>query len=92
MIDCREIFIPTQRQEEWDFFHKRDYACEEVLPVQIYQSYRYLHLISVHLIRISLSGIAFKYCSILAPHRLRNFNVLECHGTVLDLVAVNTQM
>ena len=42
-----------------------------------------------HYIWIYSSGIAFKCCNFLAPYLLRDFNVLDCHWPVLDLVAAN---
>ena len=89
MIECREVYILNQRQEEWDFIHEKHVACEEDFLVKIYQSYRDLQLIPGHYIWIFTSGIAFKCCNFLAPYLLRNFNILECHWTVLDLVAAN---
>ena len=60
MIDCREVYLLNQHQEEWDFIHEHDVACEEDLLVQLYQSYRDLHLIPGHYIRLSMSSVAFR--------------------------------
>ena len=29
MIDCREVYLLSRRQEEWDFIHEKYVACEE---------------------------------------------------------------
>ena len=29
MIDCRGVYPPRQCQEEWDFVHEKDIACED---------------------------------------------------------------
>ena len=79
MIDCREVYLSNQHQEEWYFIHKNDFACEEDLLVQLNQSYIDHHLIPSHYIQIFPSGIAFKYCNILAPYLLFDFNILDCH-------------
>ena len=60
--------------------------------MQLYQSYRDIHLIPGHYICISPSGIAFKFSNILAPYIMYEFNILDCHLEVLDLVAVNNPL
>ena len=89
MIDFREVYILNRRQEEWDFIHEIYVACEEDFLVQLYQSYRDIHLIPGRYIRLSLSVLAFKCCNVLAPYLLRNFNIMDFHWTVLDIVAAN---
>ena len=61
MIDCREVYLSTQRQEEWDFIHEKDVACEEDFLVQLNKSYRDIQLIPGHYIWIFPSGLAFNY-------------------------------
>ena len=89
MIECREVYLLTQFQEEWDFIHEKYVTCEEDFLVQLYQSYRDIHLIPGHYIWIFSSGLAFKCCNVLAPYLLRDFNIMDCSWTVLDLVATN---
>ena len=48
MIYCRELYLLTQRQEQWDFVCEKYVACEEDFLVKIYQSYRDLNLIPGH--------------------------------------------
>ena len=66
MIDCLEVYLPTQRQEEWDFFHEKYVFCEEDLLMQLYHPYRDLQLIPDHYIQIYSSGLAFKCCNVIA--------------------------
>ena len=61
MIDLCEVYLSTQCQEEWDYIHEKYVACEEDFLVQLYQYYRYIHLIPGHYIWIFLSGLAFKF-------------------------------
>ena len=89
MVDFHEVYLLTQRQEEWVFIHKKDVACEEDLLVQLYQYYSDIHLIHGHYIRIFHCSLSFKCCNALAPYLLHNFNILDCHCTLLDLVATN---
>ena len=92
MIDCREVYLLTQRQEEWDFIHEKKFACEEDSLVQLYQYCRDLHLIPGHYIRIFLIGPAFKCCNVIDPHLLHDFNILDCHWKVIDLVDANNPL
>ena len=46
-------------------------------------------MIHGHYIRLSPSGLAFKRCNVLAPYLLRDFNIMDCHWTIIYLVAVN---
>ena len=71
------------------FFHEKDVRCEEDFLVKLHQSCRYLHLIHGHYIRLSSSGLAFKSCNIFDPYLLRNFNVLDYHWIVFDVVPAN---
>ena len=71
------------------FCSQKKVACEEYFLVQLYQSYRGIILIPVHYIRISLSGLDFRFWNILTPHLLCDFNVLDFHCIVLDLVSEN---
>ena len=88
MIDCRELYLLTQRQEEWDF-HEKYVACEQDFLVQLYKYYRDIHLIPGNHIWISTRVLAFKCCNILSPKLLSNFNILDCHWTVVDIFAEN---
>ena len=92
MIDCCEVYLPTQHQEKWNFVHKKAVICEEDFSVKLYQTYRDIHLIYGHYIWISPNLIALKCCNILDPYLLHKFNVLDYHWKVLDLVAANNPL
>ena len=70
-------------------FSQKYVTYEEDFLVQLCHSYRYLHLIPGHYIRLYPSSLAFKFFDVLALYLLRNFNVLDFHWTVLDMFSVN---
>ena len=47
-IECCEVYLPNQRQEEWGLDNEKYVACEEYFLVQLYQSYRDIHFIPGH--------------------------------------------
>ena len=89
MIDCHEVYLSTQPQEECDFIHEKDVACKEDFLVQIYQYCRDLILVPGHYTRLFPSGLAFKSCNFLAQYLPCDFNILDYHWAVLYLVAAN---
>ena len=89
MIDFREGYLSTQRQEEWVFINEKNVAYKEYFLVKLYQYYRDVHLIPGHYIQNFPSGLAFKCQNVLAPYLLCDFKILDYHWNVIDLVAAN---
>jgi hypothetical protein len=89
VVDSCETYLATKFQGERNIVHKKDVGCHKNLFVELQQLLRNLHIVPRHRICLAPSGLPFKRGNFLAPNLQSNIDVLDSHGTVLDLVTAN---
>jgi hypothetical protein len=89
VIDSCKTYLSTKCQEKRNLVHEEDISCQKNLFVEFQQLLGDLHIVPGHQVRFAPSGLPFQCGNVLAPHLRCNINVLNLHGAVFDLIALN---